>query len=390
MIKRILLATLFLALIFGGAIGFKLYKRAAIRDYLASHSNPTVPLRATLSRAELWDQRLPAIGTLRARQGIEIRSEVNAVIRRLHVKSRQQVAAGDLLVELDDTIDRATLKSAGVRLERARSNFKRDSALFERSLLSEEQFEDSRSELQSAEALVEETQGVIDKKTIRAPFDGTVGIHNLSEGQYLEQGSELVTLQALDTLYLDLNLPEKELERLRPGQRVEFRVPSHGATDFEGLVRYIDARVETSTRNILVRVEVENPLHVLLPGMFASANIILDEQLYVVTLPREAVAFSLYGETVYLLEQERADGGYTARRRAVSSGEARDGRVAVSGINAGALLALDTQNRLLEGTPVEIVNLPEVAGDADPDSTDSSAATAPAVTGSPAGQAETP
>ncbi len=361
--KRFFLAALLLTVVFGGAIGFKLYKQAMIRDYLATHGNPAIPLRATVSRSETWDQRLPAIGSLRARHGIEIRSEVSAVIKHIEVGSRDRVEAGDLLVQLDDTVERATLKSARVRLERARSNFKRDSALFERSLLSEEQFEESRTELQSAEALVEETEGIIDRKTIRAPFSGTVGIHNLSKGQYLEQGDEIVTLQALDTLYLDFSLPEKELERLHPGQRVEFRVPTHAAKSFWGELRFVDVRVETTTRNVLARALVDNPGHKLLPGMFASISVILDESRDLVTVPRQAVAFSLYGETVYLLEHDPDQAGqWRARRRAVSSGEVRGDRIAVDGIPAGAALALDTQNRLLEGSPVTIVN-PEVLGE---------------------------
>jgi len=360
MLKRIIVAIIALALLFGGVIGFKLYKRAAIRTALEARETPAVHLRAAVARAETWDLRLAAIGSLRALRGTEIRSEVNAVIRAVHVNSRQQVKEGDLLVELDDTIDRATLKSARVRLQQARGDFERDSALFERSLISEEQFENTRSEFENAQALVEEIQGGIDKKTIRAPFSGTVGIHNLTEGQYLEQGDEVVTLQALDTLYLDLNLPEKELERLHPGQRVKFRVPTHGEREFSGEVRFVDARVQTTTRNVLVRAVVDNPDHALLPGMFASAEIILDESREVVSVPREAVAFSLYGETIYLLEKTgRGAGGaarWLAHRRGVTSGELRDGQVAVEGLQAGEMIALDTQNRLLEGTPVVIEN----------------------------------
>ncbi len=156
------------------------------------------------------------------------------------------VEEGDLLVELDDTIDRATLKSANVRLEKTRRDFERDRSLFERGLVSEDEFELSRSDFQSAEALVEETQGIIDKKTIRAPFTGTLGIHNLAEGQYLEPGDTLVTLQALDTLFLDMKLPEKELERVRPGQRVAFSVPSHGDREFEGEVQFVNVVVEAN------------------------------------------------------------------------------------------------------------------------------------------------
>ncbi len=365
MLKRSLLAVVVLAVVFGGVIGFKLFKQAMIRDHLANMGMPAVHLNAAVAEAAVWDQRLAAIGSLRARAGIDVRSELGGVIRRLHVQSRQSVAQGDVLVELDDTIEQATLRSARARLLKVQRDFERDRSLFERNLISEDQFDGSRSEFEAAEALVEQTQATIAKKTIRAPFDGTVGIHNLAEGHYLEPGDIVMGLQALDQLYLDLNLPAKELERLQPGQRVVFRVPSHGEREFVGEIRFVDVVVQTTTRNVLIRAEVDNSDGLLLPGMFASATVILDEARDVVTLPREAVAFSLYGETVYVLERgtdEAQDGDWVARRRVVSTDELRDGLVAVNGVEPGQVVARDTQHRLLEGTPVAVAN-PEVLGD---------------------------
>lgn len=359
MFKRFVLAIVLLVVIFGGVIGFKLYKQAMVREYLANMGLPAVHLNAVVAQTAVWDQRLAAIGSLRARHGIDIRSELGGVIRQVHVESRQAVAAGDLLVELDDTIEQATLKSAKARLVKVQRDFQRDASLFERGLISEDQFDSSRSELESAEALVEQTEATIDKKAIRASFAGTVGIHNLAEGHYLESGDIVVSLQALDTLYLDLNLPEKELERLRPGQRVIFKVPSHGEREFEGESRFVDVVIQTTTRNVLVRAEVDNADSLLLPGMFASATVVLDEAREVVLLPREAVAFSLYGETVFLLEQSDVPGlasDWVARRQVVSTGEVRGEWVAVDGLDVGRIIARDTQHRLLEGTPVVIEN----------------------------------
>lgn len=358
--KRFLLAGAILLLVFGGVIGFKLYKRAAVQQFLDARGTPAVHLNATVARAATWEQQLEAIGSLRARQGIEIRSEVDGVIRRVHVESKQPVKAGDLLVELDDTVDRATLKSAQVRLKQTQRDFERDRSLFERKLVSEDKFDSSRSDYESAQALVEEIQGIIDKKRIRAPFTGTIGIHNLAEGHYLDQGDQVVTLQSLDTLYLDLPLPEKELERLRPGQRVIFTVPTHRQRPFNAEVRFVDVVVETTTRNVLVRAEADNPRHDLLPGMFAKATVILEEDRDVVTVPREAVAFSLYGETVYLLEKNEESNGWVARRKAVTTDEVRNGYISVAGISPGQLIAEDTQHRLLDGTPVVIDNLAEL------------------------------
>lgn len=368
MLKRFTLTFVLLALVFGGVIGFKLFKQSAMTEYLSNMGTPPVHLNATLAKAETWPQHLAAIGSLRARRGIDIRSEADGVIRKLHIVPGQWIAAGELMVELDDTVDRATLKSADVRLQKAGRDFERDRALFERELVSEDQFESSRSEFESAQAFFDETQGIIDKKSIRAPFASSIGIHNLAEGHYLSRGDNVVSLQDLDSLYLDMKLPEKELENLRLGQQVLFSVPSHPGRSFTGVIRFIDVQVQATTRNVLVRAEVDNPQHELLPGMFADVTVVLNQSFDVVTLPRTAVAFTLYGETVYLLvEATNAESGTTswkAYRKPVKSGETRDGRLAVTGIEAGQMVALDTQHRLLEGSPVVIENLAALDGSA--------------------------
>lgn len=361
MVKRILLMAVALTLVFGGVIGFKLFKQAKIREYLGNMGVAPVHLTAARVEASSWQQQLAAIGSLRAREGIDIRSEVEGVVHRVHVQPGQRVKAGDLLVELDDTVDRAVLKSARVRLEKTRRDFQRDKALFEKALISRDEFENARSEFESAEALVEETQGVIERKTLRAPFDGTVGIHNLAEGHYLGKGDDVLSLQALQTLYLDMNVPEKDVHKLRPGQRVQFSVPSQGEQVFDATVRFIDVRVEATTRNVLIRAMVENPERILLPGMFARATIILEESRQVLTVPREAVAYSLFGETVYVLRERRDESGsaesaWAAYPQTVVSGEVREGRIEVTGLEAGQLIGLDSQQRLLEGSPVVIVN----------------------------------
>ena len=225
MSKRFILASVLLVLVFGGVIGFKLFKQSMIADYLANMGTPPVHLNAAVAKSETWPQHLAAIGSLRARRGIDIRSEADGVIRKLYVQPGQLVKAGALLVELDDTVDRATLKTADVRLQKANREFERDKAMFEKDLVSKDQFENSRSEFESAEAFVEETQGIIGKKVIRAPFASSIGIHNLAEGHYLSKGDNIVSLQDLDSLYLDMKLPEKELENLRLGQQVIFSVP---------------------------------------------------------------------------------------------------------------------------------------------------------------------
>jgi membrane fusion protein (multidrug efflux system) len=367
MSKRFVLASVLLLLVFGGVIGFKLFKQSMIADYLANMGTPPVHLNAAVAKAEAWPQHLAAIGSLRARRGIDIRSEADGVIRKLYVQPGQLVKTGDLLVELDDTVDRATLKTADVRLQKANREFERDKALFEKDLVSKDQFENSRSEFESAEAFVEETNGIIGKKVIRAPFASSIGIHNLAEGHYLSRGDKVVSLQDLDSLYLDMKLPEKELENLRLGQQVMFAVPSHPGRSFTGVIRFIDVQVQATTRNVLVRAEVDNPKHELLPGMFADATVVLEQSHDVVTLPRTAVAFTLYGETVFLLQQETDSDKkpiWKAYRKPVKSGETRDGRLAVTGLEAGQLVALDTQHRLLEGSPVEIENLAALDGKA--------------------------
>lgn len=359
MFKRFLIMTLALIVIFGGAIGFKLYKRSLIRDYVSKMGLPSTNLNAALVTKQTWQRILPAIGSLRAQSGIDLRTETAGIVDKIFVSSGQHVGKGDPIVQLDDTVDKATLKSALVRLNKTKVDFERDQSLFERNLISVDKFEKSRSDFQSAEALVEETQGIIERKSIKAPFAGQLGIHNLSLGQYLEQGEAVVALQGLDKLYLDINLPEKEIGRLRVGQTVDFTVPSYVDRHFSGVIEFIDVQVQVTTRNVLVRAEINNKEKLLLPGMFANATIILDERDEVLAVPREAVAFSLFGETVYQLNKQQdqeGKAGWFVHLQPVTTGELRDGLIEVIGLEEGQLVARDSQNRLLEGAPVTIEN----------------------------------
>ncbi len=356
MVKRYLLMAAALLIGLGGVIGFKLYKQAELRDFHARLGLPPAHLNAARVEAEQWQPRLAAIGSLRARRGIEIRSEVDGVVRELHMRSGQAVETGELLLQIDDAVERATLRSARVNLDKARRDFERDRTLFGRNLIAEDAFDLSRSAYEDAQALVEQTEAIIRKKTIRAPFEGRVGIHRLAEGHYLSRGDEIVTLQALGTLYLEFNVPENELARLKVGQTVEFSVPSYPERRFSGTVSTINVRVQATTRNVLVQAEVDNPEGLLLPGMFADISLVLEQGEPVVTVPWEAVAFSPWGETVHLLETDE-EGVWRSRSVRVQSGMVQDGRVAVSGLQPGQLVARDSQNRLMDGVPVAIENL---------------------------------
>lgn len=349
-----------LLLVFGGSIAFKLHKQSAMREMFASMGLPPAHINAVRVEETTWQPTLAAIGTLQARQGIEIRSEVNGVVRAVHVKSGQSVRAGDLLVELDDAVEQATLKSANASLRKASRDYERDLALFKRRLIAEDALDVSRSAFENAEALVEKTRAIIDKKTLRAPFDGRVGIHRLARGHYLDEGDEIVSLQALNALYLEFSVPENELGKLTEGQQVDFTVPSHGARRFQAIINSVNSQVQITTRNVRVQALVENPDHALLPGMFADVRVTVNQQLPVVVVPREAVAFTPYGEAVFLLEPGKEPSQWQSLRVPVTSGIGQGDFLSVSGLKAGQLVARDSQNKLLDGTPVIIQNSAEL------------------------------
>ena len=363
MTRRMALMLAVLGLVFGGIFGFKWLERKLTADYLASYLPPPVAVSAVALEEQTWERQLRATGSTIAIDEIAVSSEADGVITAIHFDSGDRVAKGELLIELDDQVERANLRSYQARLNLARLNFERDSKMLSRKLISADQCDRSKAELDEVRALVDQTEAVIAQKQVRAPFAGRLGLRRVSVGSYLAAGEPVVTLQSLDPLFVDFSLPEQHLPDLRVGQPLSFAIKAYPDIPFGARVTAIDARVDVETRNIAVRAEAPNPNGRLLPGMFADVRLDLGQGEPALVAPESALTYSLHGQAVFeVVEGKGADGkaALVVKRRPVTSGAVRDGFVQVRGeLAPGARVVVNGQNKLQDGVRVKIVNRPE-------------------------------
>lgn len=352
MLKRMTLMLIILVLVFGGIFGFNFMFSGA---QFANFTPPPRVVSADYAKEEVWQPYLSAIGTLSAVNGVDLSSEVDGKVKAIHFQSGQQITVGDLLVEIDDEVEQANLKSLEARLKLAQLNYQRDEKLINKKLTSQEQIDRSRAELDEVVALVEQTKATIAKKKIRAPFSGKIGIRQVNLGQFISAGDMFSNLQAMNSLYLDFNLPEQDFTKIQIGQPLIFSVDAYPGQDFAGRVIAINAKVDPNTRNILVRAQFDNKDGQLVPGMFASVKLILDQNNRVISLPQTAVTYTLYGETVFVVQRQGAE--MTVQRQSVVTGMRQGNRVAImSGVKVGDMVITDGQIKLKNGTPVSIAN----------------------------------
>ncbi|MCL6414742.1 efflux RND transporter periplasmic adaptor subunit [Aestuariirhabdus sp. Z084] len=352
MLLRLFVMVLALVLVFGGIFGFELFKQEKIAEYMASYKPAPVTVSATNAQQEHWVPFLASVGTLLSLQGVDLASEQQGIVSSIQFRSGQTVKKGALLLQLDDSVEQANLKSFNAQLNLAQLNFNRDKALITRNAISQTRFDQSKAELDQALAQVQQTRATIQQKSIKAPFSGRIGIRQVEVGQFLSSGDAIATLQAAERLYVDFNLPEQNVPLLREGLKVEFNVEAHPETTFVGQIQAIDSRIDTNTRNILVRAVVDNPEGLLTPGMFAAIRVLVGEAEPVITLPETAIAYSLYGDTVFLVETD-ADGGMTVQRKAIRTGRIQNDHVEIiEGVKVNDQVITSGQLKLNNGTSI--------------------------------------
>lgn len=349
-----------LLVIFGSIFGYKWLEIKLTADYLATYQPPPVAISATEVVEQVWDRKLRATGSTVAISQVDVSSEADGVISGIHFDSGDAVNQGDLLIELDDHVERASLKSYQARLNLASLNYERDRQMLSKKLISTEQLDRSKAELDEIRALVEQTLAIISQKKVRAPFAGQLGIRHVSKGQYLAAGTSAVSLQALNPLFVDFSLPEQHLPHIHIGQALSFTIKAYPGQSFAATVSAIDARVNERTRNIAIRAEAPNHDGQLLPGMFADVLLNLGADQPRLVVPETAITYSLYGQAVFeIIEQDGADGEteLIVERRPVEAGNVQTGLVQIDGeLSPGARIVINGQNKLQSGMRVKIVN----------------------------------
>ncbi len=367
----------------------------------AGPGGPQGPVAVEVARAErrtLVDEA-QGVGSLRSRQGVMLRPEVSGRVAQIGFRDGQPVRRGQVLVQLDDTLQRAQLQQAEAQAAIARTNLQRSRELFAQQFVSASAVDQNAAALQVAEAQVALAQAQVARMRVLAPFDGRAGIGNVNLGDYVKDGADLVNLEDSRSMLVDLRLPERFAARLKPGLAVQFDVDALAGQRFEGRVEALDSQIDANGRSLLLRARVDNPGLVLKAGMFARANVVFSVRENAVVVPEEALV-PQGGRQWLVLVVDGPEGKPVSRRIEARLGLRQPGVAEVlAGVQAGDRVVTAGHARLMRDQPVplRVVELgrpggPRPAGAAPAGAAASSAAAAgPAVASSPsAGAASGP
>ena len=370
MTKRMIIMLAAVGVLFGGLFGFKAFLGGAIRKSISAQGIPPQTVSTAKAQFTEWQGEFQAVGTLRAVRGADLAPELPGLITAIHFQSGQEVAEGAPLVQLNNESDVAKLQSLMAAVELAETIYDRDQKQLAIQAVSQAVVDADAATLKSAKAQVAEQRALVAKKLVRAPFAGRLGIRAVDVGQYVNAGTKLVTLQALDPVYVDFFAPQKSLGRIALGQKIVLRTDAFQGQQFPGEVSSIDPKVDPATRNVQVRATVRNAKRSLLPGMFATVVIASGGPQRFLTLPQTAVSYNPFGDTVFVVEEGKGKDdtvALVAQQKFVTTGEARGDQVAIlSGIKEGDTVVTAGQIKLRSGFPVIVNNTIQPTNDAAP------------------------
>jgi len=372
MIKRFLIAAILVALFLGGIGYFNfVFKPQMIAGFMAKVKPPPASVTAEHAGTKEWIDRVQSIGTLIAIQGIDVSSEVAGIVKEYYFDSGKDVEKGAKLVELDTSVEVADLVRNRAVLLEANADLGRQNSLVKKGNVSQAVVDTTISKRDTAAAAVQRVEAVIAQKNITAPFAGRLGLRRMEKGQYVKAGDPLVWLQSLDPIWIDFPVPESELGKLKVGSPIELTVGAYPGQTFKGEIEALDARVAQDSRTLMVRGRLPNADHRLLPGMFADVAVLEGAPRQLVTLPRTAVTYGLYGDGVWVVkedptpDQKTASVGevaasqpqLTVERRFVRVGQSRGDDVAIlEGVKEGEQVVTSGQLKLHPDAPVRIDN----------------------------------
>lgn len=320
---------------------------------------PPVTVAAQSAIEETWNKELPSIGTLQAVQAVTIAPEVEGRITAIHFQAGQAVKTGDPIIQLNDASEQADLKRYDAQLAYAKATVNRSKKLIKSSFESQADLDQkAATELQN-EAQVLQAKAVIDKKNVRAPFDGVLGIRQVNLGQYLQPGTTVVTLTNAKKLFVNFTRPERDQSIIAVGQKVLIKVDAFPGKEFEALITTIEPQISAETRNIKIQATMDNSNLLLAPGMFADLKVILPAKTKAIVVPETSIDFSLYGNSVYVVTENGKDKQGNAKtvvkRHYVTIGDRKNGKVAIlQGIKAGDLVVTTGQLKIDDGSNVVI------------------------------------
>jgi membrane fusion protein (multidrug efflux system) len=360
MLKRMLIM-LAATTVFVGALGFVKFRQIQTAiGQAASFQPPPEAVTTVVAEMQEWPATLDAIGTVAATQGVTVSADLPGIVERIGFESGAWVREGEVLALLDTRQERAQLAAAEARRELARQNFARMQDLLTEQVISRAEFDRATAEDRETDARVGEIRAAIDRKAIRAPFSGVLGIRQINVGQYLPGGGAVVTLQAVKPIYVNFGVPQQAAPRVRNGQTVRITVDELAGVEFNGVITAIDSIVDETTRNVQVQATLTNKDGTLRPGMFLQVHVATGRSTPLVSLPASAISYAPFGDSVFVVTDLKDAAGNTyrgVRQQFVKVGVARGDQVSiVSGVNPGDEVVTSGVFKLRNGGAVLVNN----------------------------------
>ena len=360
-IRWFLIVGVLMAILIGGLIGFKIFINGFIAKILSA---PRPPISVTVAEAksEVIPNLQMAVGDLAAVHQVNVTSDVNGRVTDIIFTGGTKAKKGEPLVQLFDGVEQGDLASFKAQATGAQLSLDRAKQLAARQFGPQATVDSAQALFDQANAGIAKTQATISQKLVRAPFDGDLGVRKVEVGQYLTAGTQIVTLTDLSELFVNFTATEKQSATLKVGQVVRIAVDAYPDRSFDGKITTIEPQISADTRNIRIQATIANPEHILKPGMFATTTIVLPDKPAVTTLPETAIDYTLYGDSVYMIKETKAEDGttkLTAERTFVKTGDRINGRaVILSGVKPGDRVVAVGQLKLQSGAAVTISSDP--------------------------------
>ena len=352
-VRIVVLSVIVVALALGALFGYKSLQERRAHASQAHRGAPVVSVSAAQVQTVSWQRRINAVASLVALQGVHLTPQLPGQVTALYFHSGQYVRKGEHLLQLDDSNQRAQLASDRAAVELARANYERAQRLFRSHAASEADVQSTHASLLTATAAVAGDQATLAKLALSAPFTGWLGVREISLGQYLTVGTGVATLTVWDPVRVQFTVPQSEIGMVETGQTVSLTVDAFPGKTFEAKVSALGSEVDASSRNVTVEAMLPNPQHLLRPGMFAQARILVGTPQQVLVVPTVAVTYNTFGDFVYRVETR--SGQQVAVATPVRTGETRDELTQIlSGLKSGEQVVTAGQLKLHDGAAMKV------------------------------------
>lgn len=326
-----------------------------------SYVPPPTPVTTAEVQSASWPTELTAVGSLEAFQGVMVTAELSGKVVKIDFDPGSVIKAGDLLVQQDTSSETAQLRSAQASMQLALLNLERAKELLPSNVISQSSYDGVEAQYKQAAAQVDAIQATIAKKTIRAPFAGRLGIRQVNLGQILNDGDLIVSLQAMDPIFVNFQLPQQELAKIRQGFKIKLTTDALPGKVVKGTITAINPQVDSATRNIRIQATVANKDEQLHPGMFVNVAVALPKERAILAIPATAVLYAPYSDSVFIVEKKKADGsaggGSVVRQQFIRMGDKRGDFIAVaSGLEEGQTVVSTGSFNLRNGQLVVVDN----------------------------------